>query len=63
MSHGSRIRARRLALDLKQSEVAQRAKVSLRQYVAIEGGANLTVATLGRIAAALKCEPAALLSG
>lgn len=60
MTPGTLIRARRLALDLKQSEVAKAAGVSLRQYVAIEQGANLTIATLRRIAAALSCAASSL---
>lgn len=54
------IRARRQALGLKQSEVAKAAGVSLRQYVAIEQGANFTIATLRRIAAALSCAASSL---
>lgn len=62
MTSGLPIRNRRLALDLTQAQVAKAAGVSLRQYVAIEQGANSTIATLGRIADALDCELAALLS-
>ena len=56
------IRARRQSLGLKQSEVAKAARVSLRQYVTIEQGGNCTLATLERIAVALDCAPASLLS-
>lgn len=56
------IRARRQELGLKQADVAAAAGVSLRQYVSIERGGNCTILTLDRIATALDCPPASLLT-
>jgi transcriptional regulator with XRE-family HTH domain len=55
------IRARRQALGLKQSEVAEAAAMSLRRYITIEHGENFTLDKLERIAIALDCPPASLL--
>ena len=55
------IRARRQALELKQSEVAKAAGMSLRQYIIIEHGGNFTIDKLERIAIALDRTPASLL--
>lgn len=55
------IRTRRQTLGLKQSEVAEAARVSLRQYITIEHGGNFTLDKLERIAVALDCAPASLL--
>lgn len=56
------IAARRRAKHLRQADVATAANVSKRQYVTIEQGGNCTLATLERIAVALDCAPASLLS-
>ena len=60
LAHASAaIRARRQALGLKQSEVAEAAGMSLRRYITIEHGGTFTLDKLERIA--LDCAPASLL--
>ena len=50
------IRARRLALDLSQTEVARRSGIQQRQVSLFERGGDVTLSTLLKIAQALDVE-------
>lgn len=57
------LRRQRSVLGLSQEEVAERLGMATRHYQKIESGElNVTMATLCRVADALRVEPAALLS-
>lgn len=58
-----KMRELRKALDLTQAEAAERAGMTQTRWNDIEAGGrtNVTVETLGLVADALACEPAALL--
>ena len=59
---GSKIRAARKSQPLSQREVAKRARISYRYYQRIEAGkANITMATLIRLAYFYKIHPCDLL--
>jgi DNA-binding XRE family transcriptional regulator len=61
---GKRARRLRLAKELSQEEVAERAALDPKHYQAIEGGhTNVTLATLLGIARALGIKVAELLKG
>ena len=57
---GASVQARRLKLGLSVADAAERAGVSGSCWYDYEAGRCLTVASLGPIAAALRCRPAAL---
>jgi transcriptional regulator with XRE-family HTH domain len=50
------IRARRLALGLSQAEVARRSGIQQRQVSLFEGGGDVTLSTLTKLAQALDVE-------
>jgi transcriptional regulator with XRE-family HTH domain len=59
----SNLRRQRSALGLSQEEVAERLGIATRHYQKIESGElNVTLATLCKVADALRIEPAILLT-
>jgi transcriptional regulator with XRE-family HTH domain len=57
------LRRQRSALGLSQEEVAERLGIATRHYQKIESGElNVTLATLCKVADALRIEPAILLA-
>lgn len=61
---GQRVRRERLALDLTQEDLAERCELSFRYISRVEqGGADLRLSTLFRVAKGLGLHPSALLEG
>ena len=61
---GQRVRRERLALDMTQEDLAERCELSFRYISRVEqGGADLRLSTLFRVAKGLGLHPSTLLEG
>lgn len=63
MSLATRVRQRRLALNLTQSELAERANISQQSVESIENGRTRKPRNIIELAKALQCHPEWLLNG